>query len=48
MKNILTHNEIKKQNIIRKDYIAKALTKIALELEDNDLEWLKYEQFKID
>ena len=47
MKNILTHNEIKKQNIIRKDYIAKALANIALELEENDLEWLKYDQFKI-
>ena len=47
MKNILTHNEIKKQTIIRKDYIAKALANIALELEENDLEWLKYDQFKI-
>ena len=47
MKNILTHNEIKKQNIIRKDYIAKVLANIALELEENDLEWLKYDQFKI-
>ena len=47
MKNILTHNEIKKQNIIRKDYIAKALANIAPELEENDLEWLKYDQFKI-
>ena len=44
MKNILTYNEIKKQNIIRKDYIAKTLAKISLELEDNNLEWLKYDQ----
>ena len=47
MKNILTHNKIKKQNIIKKEYIAKVLSKIPLELEDDNLEWLKYVQFKI-
>ena len=41
MKNILTHNEIKKQNIIRKDYIAKDLANIALELEDIYLRMVK-------
>ena len=46
MKNLIIYNEIKEQNIKRKDYISKAIINISLNTKENNLTWINYAEFK--
>lgn len=46
LRNIIQYNEIKKNDIPRKDYITKTLVYYADTVKDNKFTWIKYEKFK--
>ena len=46
MRNVLINYEIKKSNIIRKDYITKKLVNYTKDIKKNQYQWLDYETFK--
>ncbi len=46
MRNVLINYEIKKSNIIRKDYITKKLVNYTKDIKKNQCQWLDYETFK--
>ena len=46
MRNLLINYEIKKSNIIRKDYITKTLVNYTKDLKKNKYQWFDYETFK--
>jgi len=46
VRNVLINYEIKKSNIIRKDYITKKLVNYTKDIKKNQYQWLDYETFK--
>ena len=46
LRNILQYNELKKNDIPRKDYITKTLVYYADTIKDNNYSWLEYDKFK--
>ena len=46
MKNLIIYNEIKVQNIKRKHYISKGLINISLNINEDDLCWISFEELK--
>ena len=46
IKNILNLNEIKINKIKRKDFIARSLIKISLDMDNDNFNWITYEEYK--
>ena len=46
IRNILLKNEIKKENVIRKNYIKRTVVEIAKSIKRNEYTWITYDEFK--
>ena len=45
LRNIINNSEIKKNDLIRKDYVTKALIDYANQIKNNEYKWLEYNRF---
>ena len=46
VRNVILNYELKKDSIIRKDYVSKALLKFVKEIDYNNYKWIEYDTFK--
>ena len=46
LRNVIINYETKKEKIIRKDFVTRALIEYSKKIKNNKFEWLKYDEFK--
>ena len=46
LRNVIINYKIKKEKIIRKDFVTRALIEYSKKIKNNKFEWLKYDEFK--